>query len=421
MPGTRHTRRARTAVWACSHALAAAVACLLLGSLVGCGSTRRPAGGPSGSPTSPQAPAASAASAASAALVPIGAGLRGPAGLNASVYAKGPLTVADLAFDPQGRLWASAAGLEVHVHDGVYLIAGAGARPVKVVSGLDNPLGLLWHQGRLYVASVGRVDAYGGFDGRRFRTHTEILHGPVPGGENNLMALSPAGRIVMGVTATCDHCTPTSRWSGAVVSFLPDGRDLRLYAARIRAPFGLAYFPGTSDLFVSMNQRDDLGPATPGDWLAQVAEGEDWRFPGCYGQGGAACAGVPAPVAVLDKHAAVGGVAILTGQLGPAVGTAAIVPEWQSAKVERVALTRTASAPTSAPASAGASAATPRSPSATGSTAGSGATYTGVVTTFLTGMRNPLALTLAPRGGALLVADWATGMVYRVASTERGS
>jgi len=90
-----------------------------------------------------------------------------------------------------------------------------------------------------------------------------------------------------------------------------------------------------------MNQRDDLGASTPGDWLSLVREGEDWRFPGCYGQGGSACAGVPQPTAVLDKHAAVGAVTIVTGQLGRSIGTAALVPEWASAKVQRVALTRT--------------------------------------------------------------------------------
>jgi glucose/arabinose dehydrogenase len=152
---------------------------------------------------------------------------------------------------------------------------------------------------------------------------------------------------------------------------------------------------------VTMNQRDDLGAATPGDWLAQVSEGENWRFPGCYGQGGAACAGVPQPIAVLDKHAAVGGVAIITGQLGPTVGTAALVPEWQSAKVLRVALTRSASA------------STPRG--ASSSTHSSGAAYTGVVTPFLIGMRNPLAIAIAP-DGTLLAADWATGTIYRVVS-----
>ena len=323
-----------------------------------------------------------------AALVSIGAGLKGPAELHASVYAKGPSTTAAFTFDPQGRLWLSAAGLESHTEDGVYLIAKPGAHARRVISGLDDPLGLAWYGGRLYVASVGRVDAFGGFNGERFTEHARILNGPVPGGENNLLVMAADGRFLMGVTATCDHCTPASRFSGSIVSFRPDGSDLRLYASRIRAPFGLAYFPGTSDLFVTMNQQDNLGARTPGDWLAVVREGQDWGFPDCYGQGGTACVGVPAPTAVLDKHAAVGAVTILTGQLGASVGTSAIVPEWELGKVQRVALQRT------------------------------GSSYRGSVTPLLTGIQNPLAVAIAP-DRSLLVGDWASGTIYRVEPIRR--
>jgi glucose/arabinose dehydrogenase len=323
----------------------------------------------------------------SSALVAIGAGLKGPAGLRASVYAKGPPTTAAFTFDPRGRLWLTAAGLETHTEDGVYMVAGPGAPALKVVSGLDDPLGMAWYRGRLYVASVGRVDAYGGFNGKRFTEHIKILTGPAKGAENNLLVMAAGGRFLMGITATCDHCTPSSEYSGSIVSFRPDGSDLRLYASRIRAPFGLAYFPGTSDLLVTMNQQDNLGAQTPGDWLALVREGEDWRFPECHGQGGAACAGVPAPIAVLDKHAAVGGVAIVTGQLSASVGTSAIVPEWNVAKVQRVALQR------------------------------SGSGYAGSVTPFLTGIQNPLAVAIAP-DRSLLVGDWATGTIYRITSAS---
>jgi glucose/arabinose dehydrogenase len=340
--------------------------------LAGCGSGAKSSGG------------SSAGRARAGALVSIGAGLMGPAGLRASIAAHGPETTAAFAFDPQRRLWLTAAGLQTHAEDGVYVIARPGDRALKVVSGLDDPLGLAWYRGRLYVASVGRVDAYGGFNGRRFTQHTKILTGPVSGGENNLLAMAADGRFLMGVTATCDHCTPSSPYSGSIVSFLPDGRDLRLYAGRIRAPFGLAYYPGTSDLFVTMNQQDNLGARTPGDWLGVVREGQRWGFPGCYEKGGAACAGVPAPTAVLDKHAAVGGIAIVTGQLGASVGTSAIVPEWALGKVQRVALTR------------------------------SGTSYTGSVTPLLTGIRNPLAIAIAP-DHALLVGDWASGTIYRIA------
>jgi len=322
-------------------------------------------------------------SASSTALVSIGAGLKGPSTLRASVYAHGPINTAAFTIDPSGRLWVSAAGLEEHTHDGVYLISAAGAPAIRVISGLDDPLGLAWHDGRLYVASVGRVDEYSAFNGRTFAQHTQILRGPLQGGENNGLVMAPDGRFVMGITASCDHCSPRSQWSGSVVSFLPDGSDLRVYASRVRAPVGLEYFPGTDDLFATINQRDDLGVRTPGDWLAQISEGQDWGFPYCWGQGGSVCDGVPHPVAVLDKHAAVGSVAIATGQLGASVGTAALVTEWQSAKVQRVALTRTATG------------------------------YTGLVSPFVTGIAHPLAAVLAP-DGSLLLGDWQTGTIYSI-------
>jgi glucose/arabinose dehydrogenase len=134
-----------------------------------------------------------------------------------------------------------------------------------------------------------------------------------------------------------------------------------------------------------MNQRDDLGDATPGDWLSVVKEGDNWGFPDCYGQGGAGCAGVPAPVAELDKHAAVSGVAIVTGQLGADIGNAAVVAEWQTGKVLAVSLAK------------------------------SGSSYSGTAMPLITGIANPVAVTLAP-DGALLVGDWTSGTVYRIAA-----
>ena len=64
-----------------------------------------------------------------------------------------------------------------------------------------------------------------------------------------------------------------------------------------------AYLPGTDDLFLTMNQRDDLDAKTPGDWLAWVTAGKDWGFPGCYGQDVRACADMGEVVAELGTHA----------------------------------------------------------------------------------------------------------------------
>ncbi len=317
-------------------------------------------------------------------LVPIGAGLQGPQGLTATVYARGLAQVSAFAIDDQARLWVATAASTDRGRDAMYLVRGSGDAPTLVLSRVHTPLGLLWHGTALYVASAGRVDAYDTFDGTKFMHHRTVLTLPAGTGEVNGIALAPDGRMLMGISAPCDHCRPGSKLSGAVVSFQPDGTDLQVYASGIRAPVGLVIDPRTKHLLVTMNQRDDLGPRTPGDWLATVHHGQAFGFPSCYGQGGKACAGVPKPIAVLDQHAAVSGVAVVTGQLGADVGTSALVAEWSTGKVQQVAL---ADHVPSAPAA---------------------------VTPFLTGLRNPVPVALDGKGG-VLIGDWTRGVVYRIA------
>jgi glucose/arabinose dehydrogenase len=299
------------------------------------------------------------------------------------VYATGLSHASAFALDAQGRLWVATADLLDSGDDAVYLVPSAGSTPLEVIEGMHTPLGLLWSASALLVSSKGRVDAYSGFDGSKFASQRTLVTFEAGVGEVNGLVMGPDGRIHLGISSPCDHCTPTTAWSASVVSFLPDGSDLRTEASGIRAPIDLAYYPGTSDLFVTINQRDDLGTSTPGDWLALVRNGDHWGFPDCYGQGGTACAGVPSPVATLDQHAAVSGLSIATGQLGSTVGTSAIVAEWATGKVLRVALTSTTSG------------------------------YAGTVSPFLAGMTNPVPVLLDATGG-LLVGDWGTGKIYRI-------
>ncbi|MEA3077419.1 MAG: hypothetical protein QOF60_2327 [Actinomycetota bacterium] len=304
-------------------------------------------------------------------LVDIGAGLRGRKGFTAETFAAAGSVprVSALAFDDQGRLWAASAAFADAGDDGVYVVTAQGAAPAKVISGLHTPLGLAWWQGELYVASKERIDAYAGFDGTAFAEQRTVVAFPADVGEVNGIVAGGDGRLHVGISAPCDSCTPANELSGSVVSFLPDGTGLRVDARSIRAPIGLAYAPGTDHLYVTMNHRDDLGAATPGDWLALVDAGQDWGFPGCYGQGGSACATAPSPVATLDKHAAAAGLAFLDG-------TTAVVAEWATGKVLAVDV------------------------------------GTGKVTTLVTGIANPVPV-VATEGG-VLVGDWKTGTIARI-------
>jgi glucose/arabinose dehydrogenase len=323
--------------------IAALVAAVLL--LAGCGSSSSPA------------------------LASIGAGLRGPAGAHATVYARGIPQMSAFAFDARGRLWVARSGSSGHANDGVYLVPGAGATPVKVVSQIRGPLGLVWVDGSLYVATLDGVERFDRFSGGSFARRSTILAGPVRGAENNNLVLAPNGRLVMGVSAPCDHCSNSPRSSASIVSFRTDGSHLRVVASGIRAAYGLVYDDGM--LYASLNQRDDLGAKTPGDWVVVVRNGQDWGFPRCYGQGGAVCEGVPSPLGVLHAHAAAGGLAIGSG------GGDVLVAEWVYGTVMRVPVDGGEAAP------------------------------------YLTGLTHPLPVAVAP-GGALLVGDWETGVVYRI-------
>jgi glucose/arabinose dehydrogenase len=330
-----------------------------------------------------RARAAGASAANGDAAVAIGAGLRGPSGLRATVYAKGLRHVSALTTDAAGRVWVATAAARDAGEDAIFVVTEAGARPQRVVTDVHTPLGLVWVDDALYVSQADGVLALRGFDGTAFASRATVVSFPEDTGELNGITIGSDGRLYMGISASCDDCTPTDTSSASVVSFLPDGSDLRVYASDIRAPIGLAFFPGTDDLFVTMNQRDDLGAKTPGDWLAVVRDGESWGFPAYYGQSSAKYSTMPRPVAELDRHAAVSGVTIVTGQLGSSVGTGAVVAEWMTGKVELVRLTASDDG------------------------------YRATTVSFLRGFANPVPVMLDPHG-ALFVGDWTSGKLYRI-------
>jgi glucose/arabinose dehydrogenase len=386
--------------------LVAALAALLVVAAAGCGGgsggsddtsgASATSGATTGTTGTPGAAGATTTAAADG-LVDIGAGLRGPAGLHADVLAQGPANVAAFAEDPEHRLWLATAASTDTTTDGVWVVPADGAAPVQVISGLTKPLGLLWIGDALYVASTGEVTRSTGFDPTTdtFATHDTVLTLPAGVGESNGLVQTPDGRILLGISAPCDHCTPTSPYSAAIVAFRPDGSDLQVWASGIRAPIGLQYLPGTDELFVTMDQRDDLGDATPGDWLSVVAEGDQWGFPDCWGQtddtAPAACADVPYPLAVLDPHAAASGLAIVTGQLGEAVGTAAVVAEWATGQLVQVPLWTDGTPTTASPA-----------------------------VPFVTGVAHPVAV-LVRADGSLVVGDWTSGTLDRIVPETGGA
>jgi glucose/arabinose dehydrogenase len=61
----------------------------------------------------------------------------------------------------------------------------------------------------------------------------------------------------------------------------PDG-TLTTFASGLRNPVGLAFYPGTNDLYVTVNERDGLGDNLPPDYLTRIGQGDFFGWPYAY-------------------------------------------------------------------------------------------------------------------------------------------
>jgi glucose/arabinose dehydrogenase len=68
---------------------------------------------------------------------------------------------------------------------------------------------------------------------------------------------------------------------GAKVFQVKDGALVE-YASGIRNPVGIAFYPGTHDLFVAANERDGLGDNLPPDYFTYVKPGGFYGYPWSY-------------------------------------------------------------------------------------------------------------------------------------------
>jgi glucose/arabinose dehydrogenase len=298
-----------------------------------------------------------------------------PDGFAAEVYASGLKHPTALAFGPDGLLYATQDTGEV-------VAVGAGSSKPRVLArGFRTPLGLLWVGRTLYVSAQGSVSRLV-VAGRHVTARKQIVGGlPFGRHQQDTIVLGRDGRLYLGSGSTCDACREQDRRSGAILSFRPDGSDLRVVASGLRNPYGLAVHP-SGRLYVSVNARDDLGEAEPAETVVAIEPGADYGWPECWAswrlrrlQG--SCAGVTAPFAYLEPHSSADSLAFWRGALFVAEWGQYLSERW-GRKLVRVDLATRRAA------------------------------------TFADGFEHPLGLAVEPRAGALLVGDWGRGVIYRL-------
>ena len=303
------------------------------------------------------------------------AGIQVPAGYRATVWATGLEHPTAMAFGPDGRLYVTE-------DVGKVVVAPPGSRrPTPFRSGLRTPLGLVWKGRTLFVSEQGRLEAFGLRGGRR------LVVGGLPFGRHQQDAVV-VGRdsfLYFGSGSTCDACREKDPRSAAILAVRTDGKGFKIVAHGLRNPYGLAIDPRTGKLYASVNGQDELGDEEPAETVVAVRDGADYGWPRCWASWSqrrlrGSCRGVTPPIAYLEPHSSADGMTYWNGSL--------YVAEWgeylahdHGRRVVRFALSKAGRA--------------------------------GRVTTFVTGLPHPLALTVAP-DRSLLLADWQQGTIYRI-------
>jgi glucose/arabinose dehydrogenase len=290
-----------------------------------------------------------------------------PPGYQVSTYATGLVHPTAMSFGPEGRLYVSEDTGEI-----VSVVRGA-HRPRSFASNLVVPLGLLWHDGKLYASESGRVQLFTPNGERR----TNVRGLPSQAHHQDSIVAGPDGRLYLGSGSTCDSCVERDPRSATILSFRPDGSDLRVVASGLRNPYGLV-FVGTA-LYATVNGKDKLGDGEPAEMVVRVRQGADYGWPDCWPSYAlrkliGRCSGVTPPIAYLEPHSSADGIASWRGDL--------FVAEWGEylrRKHGRVVVR----------------------------------IRRGHVTTFASGFDHPLALAVSPSGD-LLVADWGRGVIYAI-------
>jgi glucose/arabinose dehydrogenase len=211
---------------------------------------------------------------------PAGAQIKVPAGFSVDEYAAG-LT--------RPRFMVEGPGGEVLVSDFVAngsVIAVRDKAKKVVLSGLDRPYGLALWKEYLYVAEPESLKRYK-YDSK------SLVAGP---GEEvvsmkgfskghvtrTILFDERAGKMYLTIGSSADLVTGDPEMRAAVHRFNPDGTGHETIATGLRNTVGLRFYPGTTQLWATVEERNDAPNVVVADFFTSLKPGGFYGWPYAY-------------------------------------------------------------------------------------------------------------------------------------------
>lgn len=159
------------------------------------------------------------------------------------------------------------------------------------LSGLNSPFGIALIGSNLYVANTDAVIRYSYAEGQ-----TQIVGGgtrvtTLPAGDLNhhwtksLIASRDGSRLYVGVGSNsnvAENGIAKEVGRAAIWEIDPSTGTRRVFASGLRNPVGMAWDSATGALWVTVNERDELGGDLVPDYMTAVREGGFYGWPYSY-------------------------------------------------------------------------------------------------------------------------------------------
>jgi glucose/arabinose dehydrogenase len=208
---------------------------------------------------------------------------------------------------------------------------GRAERVRTIASGLDQPNGVAFKEGALYVAEISRIGRYDGIEERLDAPPApRVVHAGLPTERHHgwkFIAFGPDGRLYVPVGAPGNNVVRRDdpRFS-SILRETEDGSRLEVFAHGVRNTVGFDWHPESRVLWFTDNGRDGMGDDVPPDEVNRAPEaglhfgypfqhGRDVQDPEFWAQRGDTR--FTPPEAELPAHVAALGMRFYTGTMFP--------------------------------------------------------------------------------------------------------
>lgn len=216
---------------------------------------------------------------------PSGAALKAPPGFTVSLFAANTPDARWMTVAPNGDIFLA----ESDAGNVVVLRPSPDGTRAAIVStfatGFERPHGLAIHGESLFVADVKAIwklpYSHGELKakGKRLRVVGTTPRAGV-GHFTRDIAFDSHGGLFLTIGSKDNVAEDPLPY--ASVQKVNDNGTLSTFASGLRNPVGIAFYPGTDNLFVTVNERDGLGDDLPPDYLTRIRQGEFFGWPYAY-------------------------------------------------------------------------------------------------------------------------------------------